>query len=523
VACSVAATVIFVVDRKDPVAPARAGGTAVTEQGVSLTVDGVSVTGPPGVAPVGTAITATTSADKPSGKAATMFSGGGAAIQVSFDRGVQPALPLSITFPYTGRVPDGAAAVLLTKPSGTEATQLIPATFDLARHTITATVNHLSSFWAGFFDFGKMNSTVKDFLGQTIGLTAAKPSCAGQAAKTTDGGTITLDGDVTGAPVWPCVRVEDGEAVVTLTPNSPLPWRIRATPSATLDPPGTVDSSKAVVLAAYDTLVKNRPYAEGLLVPGVPLTYRLPTAKLPGVIAGQADVGTYLGMALLFGVEEALDVFNLDLGRGGVGIDALRCLGDAVEAAHIGTQSKPDAIASFAKATMSCVGTAAAAAGHEVPGPVKVVIGILTTGISLVVAGLQGAALSLTGKDKFTVRLTPHAPPVNLTAFAAEWLGHTRQLTITADGRATEHIDSGCCIPVVDLTFRLSQPRGTADNATVTATVTSVELHDWTADVKAPKIGQTGTVRVHHGVLTEPFTDTIYCDLTEANRGTCGA
>jgi hypothetical protein len=31
---------------------------------------------------------------------------------------------------------------------------------------------------------------------------------------------------------------------------------------------------------AYDTFVKIRPYAEGLLVPAVPMTYRFATAKL---------------------------------------------------------------------------------------------------------------------------------------------------------------------------------------------------------------------------------------------------
>jgi hypothetical protein len=262
---------------------------------------------------------------------------------------------------------------------------------------------------------------------------------------------ITLGGDVNGTPVWPCLRLENDKAVVTLTGNSPLPWRIRATPSATLDPPGTVDASKAIVLAGYDTLVKTRPYSEGLLIPGVPLTYRLPAAKLPGVIAGKADVG----MALLFGLDEALTVFGMDLGQIGTSADAVRCLGDAVEAAHLGTHPGVDAIAGLAKAVLSCISTVA---GHKTPGPVKVVIGILTTGISLVAAGLQGAVLTVMDKDTFTINIIPHPPAITLTTFAADWIGHTRQLTITKDGHATEHIDDGCCDPVIDLAFSLSQP-----------------------------------------------------------------
>jgi len=146
-----------------------------------------------------------------------------------------------------------------------------------------------------------------------------------------------------------------------------------------------------------------------------------------------------------------------------------------------------------------------------------------STGHALVAAGLQGAVLTLIGKDTFTINLTPHAPPVTLSTFAAEWIGHTRQLTITTDGHASEHIDSGCCDPVIDLTFRLSQPRGTPADATATATVTSVTLHNWPPGEKAPTVGQAGTLKLQHGVITEPLSGTTYCNLAEQTRGTCGA
>jgi len=384
VACLAAAAVIFVVTRTTtPAVPSHAATAEVTDRGVSLSVDGVTVVGPAGIAPVGTTLSATISADVPFGAAAAMFTGAGRAVKLSLSGGLQPAHPLSVTFPVSGSIPESAAATVLTSPSGTASTHLIPASFDPAQRTITAPVDHLSGFWPGFFDFDSLTNNIKKFLGQTTGITASRPGCAGQAAKGPDGTTITLGGDVNGAPVWPCIRLENGKAVVTLTGNSPLPWRIRATPSATLDPPGTVDASKAIVLAGYDTLVKTRPYSEGLLIPGVPLTYRLPAAKLPGVIAGRADVGTYLGMGLLFGLDEALDMFGIDLGRIGTSAAAMRCLGDAVDTADLGTHPSVDAIAGLTNAVLSCISTVALAAGHEAPGPVKVVIGILTTGIGL--------------------------------------------------------------------------------------------------------------------------------------------
>jgi hypothetical protein len=41
--------------------------------------------------------------------------------------------------------------------------------------------------------------------------------------------------------------------------------------------------------------------------------------------------------------------------------------------------------------------------------------------------------------------------------------------------------------------------------------------------MKTPTVGQTGTLKLHHGVITEPFTTTIYCSLAEQMHSTCGA
>jgi hypothetical protein len=180
------------------------------------------------------------------------------------------------------------------------------------------------------------------------------------------------------------------------------------------EPPGNVDVSKAVVLAGYDTLIKTKPYAEGILIPAVPRTYRFPVARLPGVITGKADSGTYLGMALLFGIEEALAVFNIDLGRLDTAADTVRCLGDVIEATRLATPPSAEAVAALTKAVLSCVSTAATTAGRQAPGPLKVVIGILTTGVSLVAAGLQGAVRTVTGTDTFTLNLDARVPAVDL-------------------------------------------------------------------------------------------------------------
>jgi hypothetical protein len=113
-----------------------------------------------------------------------------------------------------------------------------------------------------------------------------------------------------------------------------------------------------------------------------------------------------------------------------------------------------------------------------------------------------------------------------LATFAGLWIGHTRALTIKPDGRGRESIGDGCCDPIIDLDFRLSRPSGTTQNATATATVTAVKVHDrsvYTKTQPAPRIGETRTVRLKGGVITDELTGADYCDARAENDGTCGA
>jgi hypothetical protein len=119
-------------------------------------------------------------------------------------------------------------------------------------------------------------------------------------------------------------------------------------------------------------------------------------------------------------------------------------------------------------------------------------------------------------------RATRTASSVTLAAFAGSWTGHTRSLTVSASGTAHEVVYDGCCTQEIDMTFRLSNPRGTsAARATATATVTSVAFYALAGP--AAKVGQTGTASLVDGVLTVPFSDNTYCDKAAAARSECGA
>lgn len=112
-----------------------------------------------------------------------------------------------------------------------------------------------------------------------------------------------------------------------------------------------------------------------------------------------------------------------------------------------------------------------------------------------------------------------------LATFAGNWLGHTRDLTITPTGSAHESIYAGCCDFVIAVQFQLSHPSGQRADATATATVTAVRIGDRSVFTKAhppPHVGETSTIRLHDGVIVETLTGTNYCS-PKAKHWVCGA
>jgi hypothetical protein len=112
-----------------------------------------------------------------------------------------------------------------------------------------------------------------------------------------------------------------------------------------------------------------------------------------------------------------------------------------------------------------------------------------------------------------------------LRTFAGTWQGHSRGLTITRDGRAKESIYSGCCDRVIEIEFRLSRPRGTSQAATAIATVTAVRIRDtsyYGNAHPAPHVGESRTLRLREGVMTESLTGTTYCDGKAGHVWKCG-
>ena len=117
---------------------------------------------------------------------------------------------------------------------------------------------------------------------------------------------------------------------------------------------------------------------------------------------------------------------------------------------------------------------------------------------------------------------------VTLATFAGTWQGHGRTLEITRTGNVEERISLGLGHFVIALRFHLSRPRGTPDDAMATATVTAVRLGNTSAFTAAhtpPRVGESRTIRIRDGVITEMLTGANYCGRTAGEwlDAGCGA
>jgi hypothetical protein len=135
----------------------------------------------------------------------------------------------------------------------------------------------------------------------------------------------------------------------------------------------------------------------------------------------------------------------------------------------------------------------------------------------LLAAAVAALAVARCGSTKAT-----------LATFAGTWQGHGRTLKITRAGLAKESIYSGCCHRVLAMEFRLSRPRSTPRAASATAAVTAVRIDDkswFTRAIPAPQAGQSATIRLRAGIITEPLTRTNYCGpgIKDSIQAGCGA
>lgn len=109
--------------------------------------------------------------------------------------------------------------------------------------------------------------------------------------------------------------------------------------------------------------------------------------------------------------------------------------------------------------------------------------------------------------------------------FVGTWEGHTRGLEITKSGTAVENVGDGCCDPVIDVTYQVSNVHQLGDIWVARAVVTAVKVFPgWSEGGKLdPRVGQTYGLKLTRGVVTSTLTGADYCSPKPELEGICGA
>ena len=175
--------------------------------------------------------------------------------------------------------------------------------------------------------------------------------------------------------------------------------------------------------------------------------------------------------------------------------------------------------------------------GRRWPLPIAAVA-LVVTGCGAKPAADQPAA-SPTPTPTPTVTPTPTAAPTlprtptpsptasstaasSYDAFARSWYAHTSFLTVSRTGAVHEFIGDGCCDPIIDLRYQLSNPRQRGAAWVADATVTAVIPHDYPGG-QPPAVGRTYHVRVRNGFFHSfALAGMRFCD-EKVQPGQCGA
>ena len=112
-------------------------------------------------------------------------------------------------------------------------------------------------------------------------------------------------------------------------------------------------------------------------------------------------------------------------------------------------------------------------------------------------------------------------PRASLATFTGYWGGHTRGLRITSGGRGHESLDSGCCVPLYEMTFQIVSVTGTLTRATATYRVTRFRHYRGGPTLHT---GQVGKLLLRDGIVTNSLTQDYFCsDPAWSATGACGA
>ena len=379
----------------------RSSGTTIGPEGGHAATAFASVDAPAGAVTKLTKLHLTKGGADPLGgfspDAGSMLDTPSGSIQVDLS-GAQPQKPLTLSVPVPAGM-DGTKAVLLTTHDGKP--EALPTTPGAAGW-VQASVSHLSPFRIAFLNFDKVGAFFRDaalFLGSAVGAAGTAQACANQPLQLAGGGTLSITGPT--SPISVCLTSDSGGMHVSAQSADALPWRVRIS-KGTYDGAAEVSTSNVALQTAYNQLVKDRRFSEGLLAPQGKGSWHLTDDVADVTMQASVSTGMWLTSAVIFSAVYLFQVFTGAATKGVTGAAAavktvidrggyLDCFSSAVGAVPEGKILTAQQIGKLTKAGIDCAGPLIEQMGGVVSGLAAVVLTALGAGVAVVVSGFEGA------------------------------------------------------------------------------------------------------------------------------------
>jgi hypothetical protein len=541
----------------------RSSGTTIGPEGGHAATAFASVDAPAGAVTKLTKLHLTKGGADPLGgfspDAGSMLDTPSDSIQVDLS-GAQPQKPLTLSVPVPAGM-DGTKAVLLSTHDGKP--EALPTTPGAAGW-VQASVSHLSPFRIAFLNFDKVGAFFRDaalFLGSAVGAAGTAQACANQPLQLAGGGTLSITGPT--SPISVCLTSDSGGMHVSAQSADALPWRVRIS-KGTYDGAAEVSTSNVALQTAYNQLVKDRRFSEGLLAPQGKGSWHLTDDVADVTMQASVSTGMWLTSAVIFSAVYLFQVFTGAATKGVTGAAAavktvidkggyLDCLSSAVGAVPEGKILTAQQIGKLTKAGIDCAGPLIEQMGGGVSGLAAVVLTALGAGVAVVVSGFEGIFRTikepiLTWHLTTTGRPAPSQeivhPTRSFARYAGSWGGHVRGLKIDASGRGevTYRTYNRCpgstgydpqfykpgvpCDPTSgSVIFQIDKVMS-ADGNTVHAIVQSTnDPSNWDSDMSITWLHNAGpdvaTVQINPSKKSPDAT--TFCDEAAQMKGVCGA
>ncbi len=363
----------------------------VGEDGFTLTLDGVSVSGAADVAPLGTRVQERLIAqdlpDEISGFAEPVGTG----IDITLGDGIQPASPLIITFApevvadwdFASDSTNDLVPVVFTSKADGAGVELADAQV-LADGSVVVTADHLSPFQPALASI----SGYSDWFGEQVLIAmevrSERPDCVDQRAD--DGGW-----EFSAVPnqlFWPCTEETAGGLEVTFTNNSPEVWLVESD-QATPGLPITVSITGATIAA-----IARQGIDQTTTAPLVP-----PDGAVRFAANGQEDQIVFDAS-----LNESLTVANAIVSAVSTYVPAkkLEALGRAecfLDIVSTSLTGPVEANGNLTGTIIRCVGSVIGGLGGTLISSVAAIPGAVTAVVDIVVR-------NLTGRDEFSITLS---------------------------------------------------------------------------------------------------------------------